>query len=45
VEEHGEKIDDEYWMIANLDKLPAFLLIVGRKDHGCRTFASALDAK
>jgi ubiquinone/menaquinone biosynthesis C-methylase UbiE len=45
VEEHGEKIDDEYWMIANLDKRPAFLLIVGRKDHGCRTFASALDAK
>jgi ubiquinone/menaquinone biosynthesis C-methylase UbiE len=32
VEEHGEKIENEYWMAANLDKLPAFLLIVGTKD-------------
>jgi ubiquinone/menaquinone biosynthesis C-methylase UbiE len=32
VEEHGEKIEDEYWMMANLDKLPTSLLIVGRKD-------------
>lgn len=32
VEEHGKKIEDEYWMVANLDKLPTFLLIVGKKD-------------
>ena len=31
VEEHGETIGDEFWMVANLDKLPASLLIVGRK--------------
>jgi ubiquinone/menaquinone biosynthesis C-methylase UbiE len=32
VEEHEEKLEDEYWMTAKLDKLPASLLIVGRKD-------------
>lgn len=32
VDEHEEKIEDEHWMSVNLDKLPAFLLIVGRKD-------------
>ena len=32
VDEHGEKIEDEFWMKANLDKLPSFLMIVGRKD-------------
>jgi len=32
VEEHDEKLEDEDWMRANLDKLPASLLIVGRKD-------------
>jgi len=32
VDEHGEKVEDEFWMKANLDKLPAFILIVGRKD-------------
>jgi len=32
VEEHGEKIEDEYWMVIDLNKLPAYLLIVGRKD-------------
>ena len=32
VEEHGEKIEDEYWMVVDLNKLPASLLIVGRKD-------------
>jgi len=32
VDEHGEKIEDESWMKAKLDKLPAYLLIVGRKD-------------
>jgi ubiquinone/menaquinone biosynthesis C-methylase UbiE len=32
VEEHGERVEDEYWMKAKLDKLPAYLLIVGRKD-------------
>ena len=32
VDEYGEKLADEYWTKANLDKLPAFLLIVGRKD-------------
>jgi len=32
VEEYGESIDDEFWMVAHLDKLPANLVIVGRKD-------------
>jgi ubiquinone/menaquinone biosynthesis C-methylase UbiE len=32
VDEHGEKIEDEFWMTAKLDKLPAYLLIVGTKD-------------
>lgn len=32
VEEHGEKIEDEQWTKANLDKLPAYLMIAGRKD-------------
>ena len=32
VDEHGEKIEDEFWMKTNLDKLPAYLLIVGEKD-------------
>ena len=32
VEEHGEQIEDEYWMVVDLNKLPAYLLIVGRKD-------------
>jgi len=32
VEEHGEKVENEYWMAVNLDKLPAYLLIVGKKD-------------
>jgi ubiquinone/menaquinone biosynthesis C-methylase UbiE len=32
VEEHGEQIEDEYWMAVHLDKLPTSLLIVGRKD-------------
>ena len=31
VDEHGEKIEDEFWLKANLDKFPAYLLIVGRK--------------
>jgi hypothetical protein len=32
VDEHGEHVEDEKnWMKANLDKLPAYLLIVGRK--------------
>jgi ubiquinone/menaquinone biosynthesis C-methylase UbiE len=33
VEEYGENIDDEFWMVANLDNLPANLMIVGRKDQ------------
>src|SRR5215217_6984812 len=33
VEELCEKIEDEYWMTVNLDKLPSYLLIVGTKDH------------
>jgi ubiquinone/menaquinone biosynthesis C-methylase UbiE len=37
VDEHGEKIEDEFWMEANLDKLPAYLMIVGRKDSHSRT--------
>jgi len=32
VDEYGEKIEDEHWTKANLDKLPAYLLIVGKKD-------------
>jgi ubiquinone/menaquinone biosynthesis C-methylase UbiE len=32
VEEHGETIDNEYWMAVNLAKLPAYLLIVGQKE-------------
>ena len=32
VEEHGEKIEDEFWMAANVDHLPTSLLIVGIKD-------------
>jgi ubiquinone/menaquinone biosynthesis C-methylase UbiE len=32
VDEQGEKIEDEFWMKSNLDKLPGFLMIVGRKD-------------
>ena len=32
VDEHGENIEDESWMEANLDKLPGYLMIVGRKD-------------
>ena len=32
VDEHGEKLADEHWMKVNLDKLPAFLLIVGKKN-------------
>jgi len=32
VDEYGEKIEDEFWTVADLDKLPANLVIVGRKD-------------
>ena len=32
VEEYEQKLDDESWIVANLDKLPTYLLIVGRKD-------------
>jgi len=32
VDEHGEKIEDEHWMRVNLDKFPAYLMIVGRKE-------------
>jgi hypothetical protein len=31
VEEHGEGMRDEYWTAADLDSLPACLLIVGTK--------------
>jgi len=31
VEEHGEHIEDEFWMQVTLDKLPAYLLVVGEK--------------
>ncbi len=36
-DEYGEKIEDELWMKADLEKLPAFLLIVGRKDSQNKT--------
>jgi ubiquinone/menaquinone biosynthesis C-methylase UbiE len=32
VDEHGEKVEDEFWMGACLDGLPAHLMIVGRKE-------------
>jgi len=32
VDEYGEAIEDEFWIRLNLDKLPAYLLIVGEKD-------------
>jgi SAM-dependent methyltransferase len=31
VDEHGDSVADEFWMAADLDGLPAHLLIVGRK--------------
>lgn len=31
VEEYEKKIEDEYWLSVNLDKLPTYLLIVGTK--------------
>jgi hypothetical protein len=31
VDEHGEKIEDEFWVNTNLGKLLAYLLIVGEK--------------
>ena len=33
VDEHGTQIQDEFWMEADLEKLPAYLMIVGRKDR------------
>lgn len=39
VDEHGEKIEDEFWMQSSLDKLPAYLLIVGRRDASDKTEA------
>ena len=39
VDEHGEKIEDEFWMEANLDELPAYLMIIGRKDSPGKTAA------
>ncbi len=32
VEEYEQKIQDEFWMVPNLDKLPTYLLIVGQKN-------------
>ena len=32
VDEYGEKVDDEFWLSVDLDKFPANLLIVGRKE-------------
>ena len=37
IDEHGEHIEDEFWMEAGLDNLPAYLLIVGRKETRDRT--------
>ena len=39
VDEHGVQIQDEFWMEANLDKLPVYLMIVGRKDKSNKTAA------
>jgi len=33
VDEHGERVADEFWMKSDLDGLPANLMIVGRKDQ------------
>ena len=33
VDEHGEKIGDEFWTKAKLDKLPGYLLVVGKKER------------
>lgn len=33
VDQHGTQIQDEFWMEADLGKLPAYLMIVGRKDR------------
>lgn len=30
--ERGRSVRDEFWMEADLDKLPAYLLIVGRSE-------------
>ncbi len=35
VDEYGEELDDEFWMTAELDKLPAHLMVVGMKDGPC----------
>ena len=32
VDEYGEKVEDEFWMKVKLEKLPATILIVGKKD-------------
>jgi hypothetical protein len=40
-DEHGEKIEEEFWMEAELDKLPAYLMIVGRKDSPNKTAGGA----
>jgi ubiquinone/menaquinone biosynthesis C-methylase UbiE len=32
VDEYGDKIEDEFWMKADLDKFPANLVIVGKKE-------------
>ncbi len=37
VDEHGEEIEDESWTKANLDKLPAYLMIVGKKEPPNKT--------
>jgi hypothetical protein len=38
VEELDAKIEDEWWMEVDLDKLPAYLLIIGKKfEHNPRS--------
>jgi len=43
VDEYGETIEDEFWIRVNLDKLPAYLLIVGEKDSSNKMNAGDSD--
>ena len=43
VDEHGEQIEDESWMEVNLDKFPAYLMIVGRKDGANKATGDSTD--
>ena len=44
-DEFGDKVDDEFWLKANPDKLPAAILIVGRKETAGGKQAPAAKAR